>query len=385
MLDDTWICKFCQKSIGEDRMPLFCAKNCLRATWRDLPSDLLCLNYEELDAFALSKIFLVVHGLTAGNPNISSNMPKTLFLPVSRPENVEGGSFNIPLTMHKRAPGTPTSLRPQKILAVDQYLVGREKAEYTGYRDGLREWCRSELARTKQADVEESECVSRQLFVTVLPDLDDVEDAAQIVNIGCLDARTRHLYDPSGESGTDVSREESLTTRQWMVQRLKSVFRSGPANDAEFILGMLTRLETSQLNQIKRLPEDRHKSSLMSMPGRKEYFSRISNDLRAMEASLGPATLSFTTSMGFGNDHHLACFVSQRRHMEEHKDSQVWHHMDEEELLSTRSGHADQVQEDAGYFVHERTDVQDDNCKYHNFCKRTPLQNFSRWYNIENN
>ena len=387
MLDDTWICKFCQKSIGEERMPLFCAKNCLRATWRDLPPDLLDMNCEELDAFSLSKIFVVVHGLTAGNPNIGSNMPKTLFLPESRPANVEGGSFDLPLRMHKRPPGRTTSMRPEKILAVDQHLLGREKEEYSRHRAGLREWCRRELAKTErgnhQADVEESENVNRQLFVTVLPDLDDVEEASQIINIGCLDARTRHLYDPSGESGPEVSREESITTRQWMVQRLKSVFRSGPANDAAFILGMLIRLETSQLIQLKRLPEDRLKSSLMSMPGRKEFFAKRASDLRAIATNLGPATLSFTTSTSFGSDHHLACFVSQRRHVEEHKDCQVWYNKDEEELLTARSPHAARTEEGKGYFVHERTDVSEDTCKFHNYCRRTPLQNFSRWYDIK--
>ena len=370
-------------------MPLFCARNGLRATWRDLPPELLDLNGEELDAFALSKIFVIVHGLTEGEANTTGQMPKTLFLPVSSPANVEGRPADIiqeTQRMHRRPQKGQTGLRPQRVLETDQHLMGREKPEYSEHRYVLRDWCTRELARQSgeqeidQADVREGMGpANRELCVTILPELHDVEETTQIVNIGPLDVRTRHLYDPSGESGLEATREESVTIRQWMVHRLRSVFRSGPANDVAFIFGMLIRMNTSQLIQLKKMSSDRVKSSLMSMPGQKEFFNKKACDLKAIAENLGPPTISFTTSMGFGTDHHLACFVSQRRHKEEYKNCQVWDCKDEETFLNVRSGHVATVDEATGYYVHERTDKLDDNCKFHKYCRRSPLQNFSRW------
>ena len=53
--------------------------------------------------------------------------------------------------------------------------------------------------------------------------------------------------------------------------------------------------------------------------------------------------------------------------MEEYSRLQVWDHREEKELLILRPGYGLESVEDT-YFVHEKTEVADDNCMFHNFC-----------------
>ena len=389
MLDTTWICKDCKKAVGKGKMPTLCAKNGLRATWRDLPNELLELNMEELDALALSNIFMVFHGLSSGVDKSVSSFPKTLLLPLSNPSNAEGRTRSLPDAvqwLHKGPLEEKTALRPKKVLEADAHLLIHEKAKYAGYRDVLRKWCQIHVAREMSDQDDNREGLDNALgkrstgvFVTVLPDLCDLEEINQILNIGPLDERTRHIYDLSGESGLGVDREETISGKQWLVHRLRSVFRSGPSNDPSLILALLIKFEASRLLQLKRiLADDRLKSALRSVPGQKEFLAHKADNLQAMAMNLGPATFSFSVTLNTSSEHHLACFVSQRRYMEEYSRLQVWDHREEKELLILRPGYGLESVEDT-YFVHEKTEVADDNCMFHNFCRRSPLENYGRW------
>ena len=44
--------------------------------------------------------------------------------------------------------------------------------------------------------------------------------------------------------------------------------------------------------------------------------------------------------------------------------------------LTLRPGHSI-AEGESGYFVHQRTEVRSDNCKFHSYCKRTPLDDWS--------
>ena len=390
MLDDTWVCNNCQKSLNEGTMPRLCAKNGLRATWCDLPPRLLELSLEELDAIALSKIFMVIHDLRTANDQ--SRSQKTLLLPLSNPINVEGRqheaeSLELDVQrLHKRRSGVQLLLRPDIILEADEYLQRKESSRDAGRRDVLRRWCQKELAKAEETTEQEVDEGEREkstsgpmkslLFATVLPTMDDLRYFHQILNIGPLDVRTRHLYDPCGEGGVNVQRKESLTSKQWLVHRLRSVFRDGLPNDAGLIMAMFIRQETSRLIQLTKLGDDKLTAVLMSVPGTEEFFRRKAQDLRAIENNFGPPTFSFSTTTPFNGVHHLACFVSQKRHSKEYNTLQVWEHKDEVQRLTLRPGHSI-AEGESGYFVHQRTEVRSDNCKFHRYCKRTPLDDWS--------
>ena len=92
-----------------------------------------------------------------------------------------------------------------------------------------------------------------EVHVTILPVLSDLQtNARQIMYCGPLDKRTRDLFDPMEESGVNFERGQPITGRQWMVQRLRSMFKGGPSDDVELIMSMLLRLEMSWLNQVQR-------------------------------------------------------------------------------------------------------------------------------------
>ena len=217
-----------------------------------------------------------------------------------------------------------------------------------------------------------------EVHVTILPVLSDLQtNARQIMYCGPLDKRTRDLFDPMEESGVNFERGQPITGRQWMVQRLRSMFKGGPSDDVELIMSMLLRLEMSRLSQVQGA-EDRLESRLMKHKGTREYFAKALDNIRATERCYGPANFSFSLSMNANSDHFLATFISQGRESEELKGLQVWESKDEEELLTLRPGKT-RVGLECGYYVHQKTDVKDDSCMFHPHCSRTPLQDWSRW------
>ena len=116
----------------------------------------------------------------------------------------------------------------------------------------------------------------------------------------------------------------------------------------------------------------------MKHKGTKEYFAKTLDNIRATERCYGPANFSFSLTMNPNSDHFLAAFISQGREAEELKGLQVWESKDEEELLTLRPGKI-RGNLECLYFVHQKTDVNDDTCSFHPYCRRTPLEDWSRW------
>ena len=65
-LDRRWCCKSCMTSMAAGRIPPLAARNGLAAPWVGLPSSLLDLTQDELEATSLNQIFTLVEGLTRG-------------------------------------------------------------------------------------------------------------------------------------------------------------------------------------------------------------------------------------------------------------------------------------------------------------------------------
>ena len=385
MMDDVWICKDCRKSVDAGKMPLLSAKNNLSATWRNLPDPLRSLSIEELETLAVTQIFSVLHDLSTGGATGPHESKKTLLLPLARPVHDEGrpedavAKVSSIHQLHTRSTGKKHEVRAQRMLEALEYMSEHSGGEEIGKRALLRVWFEKESEQQGGDDqLVDLGPGTREVFVTVLPVVSDLQtDARQILYCGPLDRRTRDVYDVSAESGLEVARAEAITARQWMVHRLRSVFRGGPSNDVVLIMGILLKLELSWLNQVQGMA-DRLKGALMKHKGTAEYFAKAVDNTRAIQRCYGPATFSFSTTMNTESDHFLAAFISQSRESQEFKDVQVWDHGDEIELLTLRPGKTEDAH-DVGYYVHLKSDVRYDSCNYHTHCNRTPLNDWGRW------
>ena len=277
--------------------------------------------------------------------------------------------------LHTRSPLEHQEIRAEQILEALSFLLGRSSGKYMGKRALLKTLFEK---GPHHEDGNSSTPRKEQVYATILPVLADVQtDARQILNMGPIDRRLRDIYDVTGDSGLEVERTVPLTPRQWLLHHLRSVFRKGPSNDIVLIMGMLLKLELSWLNQVQTMP-DRLRGALMKHKGTTEYFTKIEDDIRAIDRCYGPPTFSFSTTMNRESEHYLANFVSQSREFAELKDVQVWDHSDEVELLSVRPGKTVN-DDDVGYYVHQKSNIRYDNCCFHINCKRSPLQDWSRW------
>ena len=118
--------------------------------------------------------------------------------------------------------------------------------------------------------------------------------------------------------------------------------------------------------------------ALMKHKGTQEYYSKSANDIAAMARCYGPANFAFSSTMNANSPHFLAAFIAQGGETDGLSHLQVWDHQDEREMLTLQPGKEYAVGE-VGYFVHERSGVRYDNCKFHTNCKRTPLADWGRW------
>ena len=285
--------------------------------------------------------------------------------------------------LHRRPPEEEHALRPQQMLAALTYLLEHTTGDYTGKRELLQSWFERELLEGTGGNLS---AVGEQLVmsksdgvqVTVLPVLSDLQtDAKQILYCGPLDKRTRDLFDVSEKGGVELERGEPITPRQWMVHRLRSIFKKGPSDDVVLIMSMLLKLELSWLNQVQGL-DDRRMGALMKHKGTIEYSRKTLDNIKAAERSYGPATFSFSMTMNAESDHFLAAYVAQNGELEQFQGLQVWDAKDEKELLTVRPGRTIGDLE-CGYFVHQKTGVRYDSCKFHTHCKRSPLQDWAGW------
>ena len=388
-LDRSWICRDCCRFVQEGKIPPCSAKNNMRATWRTLPTMLLDLTSQELDTLANTQIFCVVHKLSTGAAEVDQ-YKKTLFLPLSLPIHDEGIIDNAANKvfkvkgLHLWPPGQERNVRPRQMSHALNHLLMHSEDGLSGKRGQLKLLFED---KNLPADGETNDDKRRlrpkhedndQVHVTILPVLSDLQtNARQIMHCGPLDTRTRDLFDPIAESGMDLERGQPITKRQWMVQRLRSMFKGGPSDDIELVFSTFLKLELSWLNQVQAM-QDMLKGQLIKHKGTKEYFTKACDDIRAIERCYGPANFSFSLTMNTDSDHFLASFISQNRESEELKGLQVWESQDEVELLTLRPGKV-KGQVDCGYYVHQKTDVSDDTCIFHPNCKRTPLQDWSRW------
>ena len=395
MLDKIWICRDCRRCVEKGERPPCSAENGLKATCRSLPAPLLDLSIEELDILAFTQIFSVIHDQSTGG-EVEGRPTKVLLLPLPIPVHDEGrpnsGAAKISAVqgLHLLRPGQEHNVRAQHMSCALNYL-DHTRDKFTGKRTLLKSWFEERSSGCHQTENNDA-VITRERFlplkprqqdkihVTILPIPEDLQtNARQVMYCGPLDRRTRDLFDPLEESGVDSNREQAITRKQWLVHRLRSMFKGGPSDDVVLIFGMLLRLEMSWLQQIQGY-DDKHrvKGQLMKHKGTREYFSKILDDICATESLYGPATFSFSLTMNANSEHFLAAFISQNRETEVLNGVQVWDSKEEDEMLKLRRGKT-KSNGGSGYFVHQKTDVEDNSCRFHPHCKRTPLQDWSRW------
>ena len=394
MLDKIWVCQDCRRCVEKGERPPCSAENGLKATWRSLPSPLLDLSIEELDILSFTQIFSVIHEQSTGDEG-EDRPTKVLLLPLPIPVHDEGrpnsGAAKVSAVqgLHLLRPGQEHNVRAQQMSCALNYLLGHTKGKFTGKRALLKSLFEERSSGCRLTESNDAVPIGERFLqlkkrqqdnvhVTVLPILSDLEtNARQIMYCGPLDRRTRDLFDPLEESGVDLNREQVITGKQWLVHRLKSMFKRGPSDDAVLILGLLLRLEMSWLDQIHRYDDTIVEGQLMKRKGTREYFMKKLRNICAMERCYGPATFSFSLTMNANSEHFLAAFISQNRETEVLNGVQVWDSTEEDKMLKLRRGKT-KPNTGSGYFVHQKTEVEDASCRFHTHCKRTPLQDWSR-------
>ena len=389
MLDQFWICRECRNAVEEDRRPKLSAMNGLSPTWQKLPESLVRLTLEELDLLALTQMFSIVHGLSTGD-DTKNKENKTLLLPLKKPVHDEGRPKDPALKiksvfdLHAKPAGRKHLASPELMVDALTHILQHSRVDAGELRQLLQTWFQERQHNSSQEDSQtenstHEEGVDRTVnYVTIPPLVSDLlTDAKQTLYCGALDKRLRDLYDVCGDGGIDLERQESITDKQWLIHRLRSVFRRGPSNDVVLIMGMFHRLELSWLNQV-RGDQAVLNGALMKHKGTQEYYSKSANDIAAMARCYGPANFAFSSTMNANSPHFLAAFIAQGGETDGLSHLQVWDHQDEREMLTLQPGKEYAVGE-VGYFVHERSGVRYDNCKFHTNCKRTPLADWGRW------
>ena len=228
------------------------------------------------------------------------------------------------------------------------------------------------------------------LYSTVLPWKEPQLPAAalQLLRMPGLEAQLAAILDPLKQAGVIVEREGVSLQREvpislssWVRQRVAHIHRAGPANQPVLLLALLHVLQAEQMQPLITRGQaglaGPRSAWLSKLPGSFAYLQSKREDLAALRRWLGPPFLSLTFSMSAATLDLLGTAVSHLAGVEGW-DEEVWHVNDEFERLPTRPGKAEPPLT-AAYFVHSRSQVEDDSCPYHPFCARTPLEERREW------
>ena len=228
------------------------------------------------------------------------------------------------------------------------------------------------------------------LYSTVLPWKEPQLPAAslQLIQMPGLEAQLAATLDPLKQAGVVVQRDADVVQREvpislssWVRQRVAHIHRAGPANQPVLLLALLHVLQAEQMQPLITRGQaglaGPPSAWLSKLPGSFAYLQSKREDLAALRRWLGPPFLSLTFSMSAATLDLLGTAVSHQAGVEG-VDEEVWHVYDEWERLNTRPGKAEPPLT-AAYFIHSRSQVEDDSCPYHPFCARTPLEERREW------
>ena len=329
-----------------------------------------------------------------------------LLIPPTGPCSVEDV-----LALHLRPPGHRMLLRPDQILAAHSYLLshhpdyepGREAADIY-MEDALRNLI-DNLDLHGIVEVMGGEAGGQEgdlnhftlwgpklanLISTVLPWKEPQLSAAtrQLLQMPGLESQLAPLLDPLKQAGVVVQREGERVQREvaislssWVRQRVAHIHRAGPANQPVLLLALLHVLQAEQMEPLIARGQaglaGPPSAWLSKLPGSFAYLQSKREDLAAMRRWLGPPFLSLTFSVSAATTDLLGTAVSHLAGVEG-RHEEVWHIESERERLHIRAGKAEPALT-AAYFLHTRSNLEDDNCPYHLHCARTPLEERREW------
>ena len=221
------------------------------------------------------------------------------------------------------------------------------------------------------------------LYSTVLPWKEPQLPAAtlQLLQMPGLEAQLAAILDPLKQGGIAVQREVPISLSAWVRQRVAHIHRAGPANQPVLLLALLHVLQAEQIQPLITRGQaglaGPPSAWLSKLPGSYAYLQSKREDLAALRRWLGPPFLSLTFSMSAATTDLLGTAVSHQAGVEGRQE-EVWHVESERERLETRAGKAEPAFTGA-YFLHTRSDLEDDNCPYHLHCARTLLEERREW------
>ena len=219
---------------------------------------------------------------------------------------------------------------------------------------------------------EEDPPPTQRVFSVLMPDSWYLSPhQKQILGVEALDTKLAAIYDPRREAGVDQEgRLVPITFRDWCEQRLANVHRDGPMNHPEVVLGLGLQHTTKYLYNARDLGE----VGMVSRPGTSSYYHGLHGNLTTMRKWLGPPYFFISASFDPTSKLMLSTWVSHTAGVEGRQEK-VWHVGSEQQLLTLRPGREEEdIHIGDVFYVHCRSNVEDDSCPYHRFCCRRPLE-----------
>ena len=291
------------------------------------------------------------------------------------------------LDLHLRPPGHKMLLRIEETLSGHALLLanhpdyqqGKEAAQIY-MEDALRTNLVAELDAYGIVEVMEAGAVGQaddlnhftllgprlaRLLSTVLPYKEAQLPAAvlQLLQMPGLEAQLAAILDPLKQAG------------------VTHIHRAGPANQPVLLFALLHVLQAEQMLPLITRGQaglaGPPSAWLSKLPGSYAYLQSKREDLAALRRWLGAPFLSITLSMSAATSDLLGTAISHQAGVEG-RNEQVWHVRDESEKLHPRAGKTKPAVTDA-YFIHTRSQIEDDSCPYHPYCARTSLEDRREW------
>ena len=370
-LDRQWICCTCRNCILAGDLPANAAKNGLACTWRDPRVALLqCLTPSELEAIAVTSMFVSVDGLRDNVMSLNPYASKSILVPRSAPrlscwkKLADHGSGETMEWPHHGQPAEQRVIRREVVenvfntLAMVHPLYESQENKSralaavlqvvdTVGRDGEGEEEDPEAGEESDHFVAWGPAVD-VIYSMLLPNamsmpagmVGGVADvASQTDLVTRLGGAIFDIDDAAGVSS--AGREKRISVATWCLQRLRHVNRNSLTNRPRLLFALLLQKTYQQL----ATQDQSHK-----LKGSDAYYNEIEDKLKTVEEWYHRPVFFCTRTVNIHNPIHLATWTSHTSAVDgEH--TQVWHRSDEQALLTLQPG--ENEPDDAGtYFTH---------------------------------
>ena len=225
---------------------------------------------------------------------------------------------------------------------------------------------------------EEDTPTRERVFSTLMPDQANLSShQRQILEVGALASKIAPLYDVRGEAGVEQEgREVELNLEQWCQHRLGHVRRDSLMDQPGVVLALALQHSAKRIHSAR----DQGEARLVNRPGTSAYYSQVRANLVTLGCWLGPATFFISRSFNPFSEVMLAAWCSHTAGVEG-KVEKVWHLGSEQQLLTLRPGRELENTGHLGvYYVHCRSQVEEDSCPFHTWCSRKPLEEWRERY-----